>query len=179
VRTHDGLDSEACRECGSESKAKEPRELAVSSGIRVRSDDPPQRVPEGQSGQGCDAGRHRRIDQAPPGTRERKTAADDSEVGAGQHHEGKHSAAEQAHREQGRGEKVSLPDSLVKPYCGPERQGYQPGSDDGMLAQPRDDGPVGPGHDRHHDGPEGPEPAAFPAGDENGIAEPVNGCLSA
>jgi hypothetical protein len=33
-----------------------------------------------------------------------------------QHQEGEHSAGEQAHREQGRGEEVSLPDSLIEAH---------------------------------------------------------------
>jgi hypothetical protein len=49
VNTHNRLDSETCRERGGDRDAKKVGELAVSGGIRIRSDYPPQRVPEGES----------------------------------------------------------------------------------------------------------------------------------
>ena len=122
VSAHDGLDHEPCRECGCDRDAQEPSELAVSGGIRVRSDDPPQGVPEGKSYECCEAGHNRGIDQPPPQTRERGTTADYSEIGTRHHQEGKHSAGEQAHREQYLCEEVPLPDSLIEAYCGTERK---------------------------------------------------------
>jgi hypothetical protein len=122
VSTHDGLDREPCRECGGDCDAKKPGELAVSGGIRIRSDDPPQRVPEGKSYERREACNNRRVDQPPPHTRERGTTADYSEIGTSQHQEGEHSAGEQAHRKQGRGEEVPLPDSLIEAHCGTERK---------------------------------------------------------
>src|ERR1019366_3013101 len=122
VSTHDGLDSEPCRERGCDCDAKKPSELAVSGGIRIRSDNPPKRVPEGKSYECCDACNNRRIDQPPWHTRQRGATADYSEIGTSQHQEGKHSTGEQAHREQDRGEEVSLQDSLIEAHSGTERK---------------------------------------------------------
>jgi hypothetical protein len=122
VSTHDGLDSEPCRERGCGCDAKKASELAVSGVIRIRSDNPPKRVPEGKSYERCDACNNRCIDQPPWHTREWGTAADYSEIGTSQHQEGKHSAGEQAHREQGRGQEVPLPDSLIEAHSGAERK---------------------------------------------------------
>ena len=71
VCTHDGFDREPCRECGCDCDAKQPSELAISGGIRIRSDNPPERVPEGKSHERREAGNNRRIDQPPAHTRER------------------------------------------------------------------------------------------------------------
>jgi hypothetical protein len=122
VSTHDGLDSEPCRECGCDCDAKKPSELTVSSGIRIRANNPPKRVPEGKSHERSDTCNNYCIDQPPLNTRERGTTADHSEVGTCQHQEGKHSAGKQAHREQGRGEEVPLPDSLIEAHSGTERK---------------------------------------------------------
>ncbi len=80
VSTHGGLDRETCRECGCDCDAKKLSELAVSGGIRIRSDNPPQRVPEGKSYECCDACNNRCIDQPAPHTRERGISADYSEI---------------------------------------------------------------------------------------------------
>ena len=143
VSTHDGLDSEPCRERGRNRDAKKPGELAVACGICIRSDNPPKRVPESKSYECCEACHNRCVGQPPWHTRERDTTADYSQIGTSQHQEGKHPAGEQAHRQQGRGQEVPLPDSLIEAHSGTERKRGKRSSQDRMLAQARDDGPTG------------------------------------
>src|ERR1700689_3147544 len=173
VSAHDGLDREPGRERDRNRDAKKPGELAVAGGICIRSDNPPKRVPESKSCECCEAGHNRYVGQPPWHTRERGTTADYSQIGTSQHQEGKHPAGEQAHRQQGGGQEVPLPDGLVEAHSGTERKRGKRSSQDRMPAQARDDGPVAPGNSRRHPGTEGPEPAAFPEGDEDSVAEPV------